>query len=611
MKTYFRILSYGKPIRSIAIGYIILILLSNFFNIISLYSVIPLLETLFADSSLPPQMTWDWSRISLENYSFSEVKEYVQLFMLSGNTKENVLFKICVLLVASSFLYALFLFLSQLVLSVMKTRIVVKVRREIYRKILSLDLAYFSDENKGELMSKMTNDINEIEATAISGFNRFLKEPISIIIYFTILFVMQPSLTLFTLLVLPLSGVFIGFITRQLRRKASQGQKYLATLLGIIDETISGIRIIKAFNANKFLNRKFTQENKHYGKTLFSMDYKKELASPTSYFLGIIVVAIILYRGGLYVFAKDTDFGLTGAELLYYIIIYAQIIPSIKALSNGVTYVQRGLVSANRVFDVLDAKINIKQPKNPHFSSGFEKDITFKNVSFSYGDHQVLHNINLTIPKGKTIALVGGSGGGKSTMVDLIPRYHDVDLGAINIDGIDIKNYNIHSLRSLMGVVTQDAILFNDTIEHNIAFGKKASREEIENAAKIAHAHEFIMSQENGYQTNIGDRGMKLSGGQRQRLTIARAVLKNPPILLLDEATSALDSESEQLVQEALNNLMKNRTSIIIAHRLSTIQNADEIVVLEKGVIAERGTHYELIEKEGIYRKLHDMQVNH
>lgn len=608
-KTYFRILSFGQPVRWVAISYLILILCANLFNLLTLTTSIPLLETLFSEIAIPEKMEWDWSKVSFSQEGLSGSLNYIKLYIISGKTKSEALLSICLVLVFSAFFYSLFSFLSQLVLSILKSRIVVKIRREIYRKILTLDVTYFSDEKKGELMSKLTTDIHEIEATAISGFNRFIKEPIVIIISFTFLFVMQPSLTLFTLLVLPLSGILIGFITKQLRRKASQGQKYLGTLLSIIDETISGIKVIRAFNAVKFLNRKFTDENKKYGRVLFSMDYKKELASPISYFLGFIVVGIILYKGGTYVFNADPDFGLSGSELIAYLIVYSQIIPSLKALSNGVTYVQRGIVSAKRVFDILDQETRIKQIEKPYFSDGFENAIEFKNVSFAYNDTSILNHVDLTVRKGEMVALVGPSGGGKSTLMDLIPRFHDPAAGQIFIDDTDIKSFSIYSLRSLLGVVTQEAILFNDSVYNNIAFGKKTTLEEVIEAAKVANAHEFIQQLENGYDTNIGDRGMKLSGGQRQRLTIARAVLKNPPILLLDEATSALDSESERLVQDALNNLMKSRTSIVIAHRLSTIQHADKIVVIEAGKIVEQGSHQELLELKGLYYKLQQMQA--
>lgn len=471
-----------------------------------------------------------------------------------------------------------------------------------------MHIGFFNTHPKGDLISRFMGDVLEVESAIMNSLKVIFKEPVTIIVFFAGLFTLSPKLTLFTLIVLPVLGLVIAGIIRSLKRQAKESQESLGRIINIIDETLGGMRIIKSFNARHFIREKFKTENEHYKNVNKSISYRNELASPMSEFLGISVVAIILFYGGKLVI-EDSK-ALDAESFLIFMAIFAQIIQPAKNFSNGITSMQKGTASGARIFALIDQESEISSKPNAQSIQSFDQSIEFKNVSFSYGpDKVVLKNINLTIAKGKTIALVGPSGGGKSTLADLVPRFYDPTEGQVCIDGISLTDYELESLRKQLGIVTQESILFNDTIFNNIAFGKpNVSEAEVIQAAKIANAHDFILQTEQSYQTKIGERGSKLSGGQRQRLSIARAVLKNPPILILDEATSALDSESEKLVQEALFNLMKNRTSIVIAHRLSTIQHADEIVVIQEGAIAERGTHEELQQRNGVYKKLLDIQ---
>lgn len=611
MKTIKRIVAYGNPIFWLLLGYFVFVLLALVFSTFSYLSFVPLLDTLFSEKPLPEARPWDPTlidrllgfEIGLKEF-FGEVKD----FLMSGSSKSAVLLKICIAFVLGGIIQNVFSFLASLMLSIYRMRVVVRLREKIYHKVLNLDVAYFSDQNKGHLMSKMTNDMQQVEVTAVAFFQLIFREPINIIGTFAILFVMQPKLTLFTIIVLPVSGVVIGFITKSLRKMAKNGQGYLGTLLSIIEETISGIKVIRAFNAKKFVSDKFDLENKKYGRILFKMEYQKGLASPTSYILGSIVGCIILYEGGSYVFTGQGSVDLSASELMLFLALYFTVLPSLKAVSNEITAIQRGLVSAERIFAVIDQEEKISVTQDSVTIEEFREDLCFKDVRFTYDTYEVLKGIDLKIPKGKTVALVGPSGGGKSTMMDLVPRFYDATKGALTIDGIDVKEIVPQSLRNQMGIVTQHAVLFNDSVYSNVAFGKDTTMEQVIEACKTANAHEFIEKLEDGYETNIGDGGMKLSGGQRQRLTIARAVLKNPAILLLDEATSALDSESEKIVQESLDRLMKNRTTLVIAHRLSTIQHADIIVVLKDGQIAEQGSHEELVKLGGEYHRLVQIQ---
>jgi len=492
-----------------------------------------------------------------------------------------------------------------MVASRVKADVVKNIRVDIFKNVSQLHIGFFNDQRKGDLISRFTNDVSEVENTVVSGF-KAIKEPITLIIFMIMLFTISVKLTFFTLIVLPLTGGVISLI-KQLKRRAVQSQETMGRIVNILDEAFGGMRVINAFNARKFLLGKIETETTFHRKVNLSMSRRNELASPLSEFLGVVVVAFILFYGGQAVMSGED--GLTPSSFLTYLTFYASMLQPAKNFSNGITSLQKGVVSAERIFKIIDTKSEIQSKPNAIVLQEFKKSIEFKNVSFAYDKEFVLRNINLTIEKGKTIALVGPSGGGKSTLADLVPRFYDPSEGEVLLDDISITEYEIESLRKQMGVVTQESILFNDTIFNNIAFGMENVREEdVIHAAKVANAHEFIVQTENSYQTFIGERGSKLSGGQRQRLSIARAVLKNPPVLILDEATSALDSESERLVQDALTNLMKNRTSIVIAHRLSTIQHADEIIVIQNGQIVERGEHEALIKVNGLYKKLNEIQ---
>lgn len=610
MKTYFRILSFAKPLGGILPLYILFILLAIVFNLSSVTFFAPILELLFSDKQtgaiIENPFTHPGAFELSKNY-IGALFDYYRSDLVSGNNLE-ALKKVCFILIVSVFFFALFSAIAQALLAIVKSRVIRNLRSKVYKKIDELHLSFFTNERKGDIMSRMTNDINEVEATAVNAFNVALKEPLTVIMIFAALFWISESLTYFTLLVLPVAGGIIGFLTSRLRKDASQSQNLLGRILGMIDESLTGMRVIKAFNAEAFMENKFQKYNLQYAKILRWMDFKRSLASPLSQLLGITAVASVLYFGGQLVLQQDTGLQLKPSDFFVFIILYASVIPSLKSISNAFSNIQRGLIAAERIFSILDTKTEIYNTKDALESVSFQETITFKDIQFAYAEKMILKNINLTVNKGQTVAIVGPSGGGKSTLLDLIPRFHDPKSGQILIDGIDIKNIHTTALRNLLGIVTQESILFNDTVFNNLAFGISATKEEVEQAAKIANAHEFIEKLEKGYQTEIGDRGNKLSGGQKQRLTIARAILKNPPILLLDEATSALDSESEHLVQEALNNLMKNRTSLVVAHRFSTIQNADVIVVVKEGEIVEVGSHQELMENDGLYKKLSEMQ---
>lgn len=482
------------------------------------------------------------------------------------------------------------------------------IRRKIFHKILSLPLPFFSEERKGDIISRMTGDVQEVESSIMSSLEMFFQSPILILVYLSAMLIMSWQLTLFVFVMLPVMGGLIGKVGKNLKRHSREGQNKMGELLSLMEETLSGLRIIKAFNAEKKIGQKFSEENEDYRRIQNRLMRRRSLAHPMSEFLGTIVIVIVLWFGGTLILSHSSS--LTAPEFIAYIALFYSIINPAKNLTNAFYSIQKGLAAMDRIDDILTAESSIKEIEKPLHIENFEKQIEYRNVSFSYNESKtVLKDISLTIPKGKTIALVGQSGSGKSTFVDLLPRFYDIDRGRITIDGKDIRDFSLYNLRELMGNVNQDPILFNDTIYNNIAFGvENATQESVENAARIANAHEFILQTEYGYQTVIGDRGGKLSGGQRQRLSIARAVLKNPPIMILDEATSALDTESEKLVQGALDNLMKNRTSIVIAHRLSTIRNADLICVFHEGEIVERGTHDELLKQNGIYTKLYNMQ---
>jgi subfamily B ATP-binding cassette protein MsbA len=605
MKIYFKLLSFAKPFNRFVPKYFILAVLAVIFGLANFTLMIPLLNVIFEKVEVVTIVAKPEFALNLDYFKAIFNFYFASIFKTYGQV--GALQFVCVVIVVSVFLANLFKYWSQRVLTSMRTHVVKNIRESLFLKITSLHVGYFHSQRKGDLMSSLSNDVNEVENSVVSSVQVIFREPLMIIGYVVLLFSMSVKLTFFTLLVLPISGGVIAWISRKLRKEAEVGQGLLGEMLSIIEETISGIRIIKAFNAQQYVREKFDEQNNKYRGVLKSMWNKRELASPISEFLGISIVVLVILYGGRLVLENQSE--LNASEFITYIILYSQILIPAKNISTAVTNIQRGIASGARIFSVLETDINIIEDKGAVAKSSLNTDIVFKDVNFQYAYTKVLEDINLTVEAGKMIALVGQSGAGKSTMADLLPRFYDVTTGQILIDGIDIRKIKLHDLNQLMGIVTQESILFNDTIFNNISFGNKsASREAVIAAAKIANADEFIVKLADGYDTNIGDRGSKLSGGQRQRLSIARAVLKNPPILILDEATSALDTESEKLVQDAIHKLMQNRTSIVIAHRLSTIQHADTIVVMQDGKIIEKGKHAELISMNGTYKKLTDMQ---
>jgi ABC-type multidrug transport system fused ATPase/permease subunit len=545
-------------------------------------------------------------------FSTDGVVDFINYIMAKAamvNGKLNVLVWICLFIIITVFLKNLFRYLAMYFLAPIRNGVVRDIRNKIFNKTIELPLSYYSEERKGDIISRMTADVQEIEWSIMQSLEMIFREPLTIVIYLVMMFAISTQLTLVAFVLLPVTAFLIGRIGKSLKRSATKGKEKMGILLSIMEETLGGLRIIKGFNAEKNANEKFRSENQDYTNISIRMYRKVDLASPLSEFLGVAVLVIILYLGGKMVIVNQS---MDGALLIMYLVMFSQLLTPAKAFTTAYYNVQKGLASSERVDKILNAEIAIKDSSNAQSIVKFEKEIEYKNVSFAYREGEVgwvLNNINLKIGKGKTIALVGQSGSGKTTLADMLPRFYDTTKGEILIDGIMIKDAKMKDVRALMGIVTQESILFNDTVYNNIAFGiEGVTEQQVIEAAKIANAHEFIIKMPNGYQTNIGDRGSKMSGGQRQRMSIARAVLKNPPILILDEATSALDTESERLVQDALNNLMKNRTSVVIAHRLSTIQHADEIIVMQKGEIIERGTHSELLSKNGTYNKLHEMQ---
>lgn len=590
-------------------AYIMYALLAIIFGLINFTLLKPLFDVIF--EQVDPAELQQYANkpdfavsiryiMHLFNYYFMQVAaEYGKL---------GTLMYVCIIIVVSVFFSNLFTYLAGVTLAKVKADVIKGMRIHIFGQVSQLHLGYFTNERKGDLISKMTNDVQEVENSIVQSLRVVFREPVTIILYFGALFFMSVKLTLFTILIIPISGAIIGGITKRLKKRAVASQESLGRIVNILDETIGGMRVVRAFGADKYIFGKFDEETDNYSKINVSMAKRNELASPISQFLGVFVVAGILLYGGTLVLNNESD--LSASEFLAYIILFTQVLNPAKEISRAMGAVQRGLASADRIFKVIDTKTTVLEPDNPKSLNGFNSAVNFRQVAFAYTDENwVLKDIDFDLEKGKTIALVGPSGGGKSTIADLLPRFYDPTRGSICLDGVDIRDFASKDLRSLIGIVTQESILFNDTVFNNIAFGiDDVSEEKVEEAARIANAHGFISDLEQGYQTNIGERGSKLSGGQRQRLSIARAVLKNPPILILDEATSALDSESERLVQEALTNLMSNRTTLVIAHRLSTIQHADEILVVQHGQIVERGNHEELLAQEGLYKKLSTMQ---
>lgn len=604
MKIFFRILRYAPGLNFRLARFFLFAVLGVVFNAVYLGLIQPLIDILFKQSKIH-EVPYPEFSLSLHFLKSYFQYHFMNVFIAYGPLR--ALLMVCVLIVFFVFLSNLFRYLERMTASKLKVDVVKNMRMEIFERVSLMHIGFFNDQRKGDLISRFTNDVSEVEGAVVNGLKSVFKEPITLIVFMGILFSISVKLTLFTLIVLPVTGGIISEIVRRLKKKARLSQETLGRIVNILDETFSGMRVINAFNARNFLLRKIDQETSFHKKVNLSISRKNELASPVSEFLGVLVVAGILYYGGHLVLSGDQE--LEPSVFLLFLTIYANMIQPAKNFTNGITSLQKGTMSARRIFAVTDLEPAIKNKPDAVVLKDFKHRIEFRGVAFAYDRDHVLADINLTIEKGKTVALVGPSGGGKSTLADLVPRFYDPSEGVVMLDGIPLTDYELDSLRRVMGVVTQESILFNDTIFNNIAFGMEtASEEEVIHAAKVANAHDFIMQTENGYQTSIGERGSKLSGGQRQRISIARAVLKNPPILILDEATSALDSESEKLVQEALNNLMQNRTSIVIAHRLSTIQHADEIIVVQEGRIVERGSHEELIRQSGLYRKLNEIQ---
>ena len=608
MKTYLRLLSFAQPLGVRLPKYVVFTLLSIIFSLATLALIAPLLEVLF--DRIEAAKVLEYSQKPEPPITIDYLKGWFYYYLIYWKTQLGsftTLIYVSVVILICSLFSNLFKYFSHVELAHVRTSSVTKLRKTIFDKVSHLHIGFFTNERKGDIMSRITNDVQEVETSIVNSLTVVFREPATIIIYFIFLFTYSVKLTLFTIIVLPISGWLISGIAKRLKRKAVESQESLGRIVNILDETLGGMRVIKAFTARAFVAGRFGNEVDHYGNLNIHMAKRNELASPISEFLGVFFVAGILVFGGYLVLSGQSD--LDAAGFISYIAIFTQVLQPGKAISKSFTSIQRGLASGERIFQIIDVVPAIQSRSDAVPVQSFSNSIEFKQVSFSYGEEKVLKNINLQIRKGSTVALVGPSGGGKSTLADLIPRFYDPTEGEVLLDGKPLQAYEVESLRRLMGIVTQESILFNDTIFNNIAFGiPDASEEAVIRAAKVANAHDFILQTELGYQTPIGERGSRLSGGQRQRISIARAVLKNPPILILDEATSALDSESERLVQEALTNLMRNRTSIVIAHRLSTIQHADEIVVIENGRIVERGNHQDLLEQQGLYKKLTLMQ---
>ncbi len=605
MKNIYKIIRYIIPYKwhaFISIGFVIL---SSLFSLFSLAMVAPFLNVLFGPSDLvtdPVPFSLNTGAI-IHNFNY----HLSQLIIYKG--KVNALFFVGMMVVITSMLKNMFLYLSKFYMIPIRTGVVKDIRNQVFGKVLSLPLGYFTDEKKGDLMSRMAQDVQEIEVSVVRSLEMIFRDPILIIIYLASLFYMSFQLTLFVIILLPLSGIIIGRIGKTLRSTSLQGQRKLGVIMSVFEETLGGLRIIKAFNAEDKMQARFESANKLFTRLTERIFRRQQLASPLSEFLGVFVLVIVLWYGGTMVLGHQGT--LSSSVLITYLVIFSQIINPSKSVTTAYYNILKGLASSDRIEQVLNADIKIIEKEDAISVGEFKNEIVFENVFFRYEQEWVLREINLRIEKGKTIALVGKSGAGKSTMVDLLPRFIDTIQGDIFIDGVSVKDFKIKDLRRLMGIVSQHSILFNDTFFNNIAFGvEHAGMEEVIAAAKVANAHDFIMEAPNGYYSNIGEGGSKLSGGQRQRISIARAVLKNPPILILDEATSSLDTESERLVQEAIINLMKNRTSVVIAHRLSTVKHADMIVVIEDGRVEESGRHDELLEiKGGAYRKLHKLQM--
>jgi subfamily B ATP-binding cassette protein MsbA len=609
MKTFLRLFSYAPPLAPITIRYLILVLFGVLFSIINFSLLVPVLDLLFnTDNASAAAVT------TLPDFSFSVDYGKNAFYYYCNKLQQThgpmgALQFTCITILVSVTLANIFKYAAQRTITRMQSLLIRNLRQSMFEKLMSLHIGFFKKNKKGHLLSVSSNDINEIQGVAGNALQVFFREPLFIIAYSAVLFYQSAQLTFFTLLVLPVAGVIISGIANLLKRNAKQSQALLSNLLGLMEEAITGIRVIRVFNAEKFISKKFSEYNNAQRWVFKKMWNRIDMASPLSEIMGIVAVAFIVLYGGHLIFSNSSS-ALTGSGFIVYVFVFSQILMPAKSLAQATTNFQRGLASAERVFAVLDTDTEIKELPEAVKLTAFEKSIELQNVSFAYQTDKILNHIDLRIEKGQTVALVGPSGAGKTTLINLIPRLYDVTEGRILIDGVDVRHCNLRSLYNQISMVVQEQILFNDTVYNNIVFGaENVTEDDVIQAAKTANAHEFIEQMEHGYQTNIGDQGNRLSGGQRQRLSIARAILKNPAILILDEATSALDTESERLVQDALTKLMKNRTSIVIAHRLSTIQHADKIVVLQKGEIIEQGTHAELVAMQGLYKRLCDLQT--